>query len=155
ACRLFEVHSSLGPAAVELFRSARTSLSEPKMELASLLTAAGYFAVGLTRSRSGLLEVPVQVAGAPATLYLDTGAVGTCFDQASAQRLELGTRRTENRASGVGASDQPVSYVAMKAFCIGPCSLPAIEAVMIDFSHVNKVREKRGDRPVDGVLGSD
>jgi predicted aspartyl protease len=125
------------------------------MELASLLTAEGYLAVGLARSSSGLLEVPARVAGSPGTLLLDTGAIGTCFDQASAQRLELCTRRTEDRASGLGAGDQPFSYVAMKEFWIGACSLPTIEAMMIDFSHVNKVRQKRGDRPIDGVLGSD
>jgi predicted aspartyl protease len=125
------------------------------MELASLLTGEGYLAVGLARSSSGLLEVPARVGGSPATLFLDTGAIRTCFDQASAQRLELCTRRTDDRASGLGVGDQPVSYVAMKAFCIGSCSLPAIEAMMIDFSHVNKIRQKRGDRPVDGVLGSD
>jgi hypothetical protein len=55
----------------------------------------------------------------------------------------------------LGVGDQPVSYVAMKAFCIGPCSLPVIEAMVIDLSHVNKLRQKRGDWPVDGVLGSD
>jgi predicted aspartyl protease len=125
------------------------------MELGSLLTAEGYLVVGLAQSSSGLLEVPARVGGSAATLYLDTGAIRTCFDQASAQRLELCTRRTEDRASGLGVGDQPVSYVAMKAFCIGPCSLPAIEAMMIDFSHINKVRQERGDRPVDGVLGSD
>src|SRR5262245_40777737 len=125
------------------------------MELASLLTAGGYLAVELARSKSGLLEVPARVGGSPATLFLDTGATQTCFDQASAQRLELSTRQTEVRASGGGAGDQPASHVAMKAFCVGPCSLPAIEAVMVDFSQVNKVRQKRGDRPVDGSLGSD
>jgi predicted aspartyl protease len=125
------------------------------MELANLLTAEGYLAVGLARSNSGLLEVSVRVDGAPATLLLDTGAIGTCFDQATAQRLELCTRQTEDRASGLGAGDQPVSSVAMKAFCIGPCPLPAIEAMMVDFSHVNKARQKRADKPIDGVLGSD
>src|SRR4051812_19313475 len=125
------------------------------MELARLLTAEGYLAVGLARSKSGLLEVPVRVGGAPATLLLDTGAIGTCIDQATAQRLELYTRPTEDRASGVAAGDQPVSYVAMKAFCVGPCPLPGFEAMMIDFSPVNTARQKRGDKPVDGVLGSD
>src|SRR6476659_3498202 len=100
------------------------------MELARLLTAEGYSAVGLARSNSGLLEVPVRVGGAPATFLLDSGAVGTCFDQA--------------------AGDQPVSYVALTAFCVGPCSLPGIEAMMIDFSPVNNARQRRGDKPIDG-----
>jgi predicted aspartyl protease len=127
----------------------------PKMELARLLATEGYLAVGLARSNSGLLEVPVWVGGGPATLLLDTGAIGTCIDQATAQRLELCPRPTEDRASGVAAGDQPVSYVAMEGFRVGPCSLPGFEAMMIDFSHVNKARQKRGDKPIDGVLGSD
>ena len=73
------------------------------------------------------LEVSAQVGGLPATLYLDTGAGRTGFDQASAQRLELRTRCTDDRAWGLGVGDQPVSYAAMKEFCIGSCSLPAIE----------------------------
>jgi predicted aspartyl protease len=125
------------------------------MELGRLLTAEGYLAVELVRSKSGLLEVPARVGGSPVTLFLDTGAIQTCFDQASAQRLELCTGPTEYRAFGLGVGDQPISCVNVKDFCIGPCSLPAVEAMMIDFSHVNKLREKRGDRPVDGVLGSD
>ena len=72
------------------------------MELARLLTTKGYLAIGLARSKSGLLEVLARVGGSAATLCLDTGAVGTCFDQSSAQRLELCTRRCEDRASGMG-----------------------------------------------------
>jgi predicted aspartyl protease len=125
------------------------------MDLVTRLTAEGYVAVGLERSNSGLLEVPAQVGSSAVTLLLDTGAVQTCVDQASARRLELCTSGTEYRATGLGVGDEPVSSVALKAFCIGPCSLPAIEAIMIDFSHVNKLRQKRGNRPVDGVLGSD
>jgi predicted aspartyl protease len=125
------------------------------VELANLLTAEGYSEVKLVRSSSGLLEVPVRFGGSMATLYLDTGAIRTCFDQASAQRLELCTRRSEDRASGLGVRDQSVCHVDMTGFCIGSCSLPAIDAMLIDFSHVNEVRQKRGDRPVDGLLGSD
>jgi predicted aspartyl protease len=125
------------------------------MELASLLTAEGYLAVRLVRSKSGLLEIPAQVGGSPATLLLDTGASRTGFDQASAKRLELCTRCIDDRACGIGGGDQPVSSAAMKDFCIGPCSLPGIDAILVDFSHVNKLRAKRGDKPVDGVLGSD
>jgi hypothetical protein len=36
-----------------------------------------------------------------------------------------------------------------------PCCLPAVEAVVTDFSHVNAYREELGDSPFDGVLGSD
>jgi hypothetical protein len=42
----------------------------------------------------------------------------------------------------------------MPDFSIGPCRLPAVEAVMVDCSHINKVRERRGDRPLDGGVGS-
>jgi predicted aspartyl protease len=125
------------------------------MGLARLLTAEGYSAVKLVRSSSGLLEVPAQVAGSPATFCLDTGAPRTCFDRDRARHLALSARLTDERTAGVGVGDQPVSYVAMPDFSIGPCRLPAVEAAMMDFSHVNKVRERRGDRLFDGVLGSD
>jgi len=50
---------------------------------------------------------------------------------------------------------EAVSYVVMEDFWIGPCCLPAVEAVVTDFSHVNAYREELGDSPFDGVLGSD
>jgi hypothetical protein len=43
----------------------------------------------------------------------------------------------------------------MPDFSIGPCRLPGVEAAIIDFSRVNKLRERRGDRLIDGVLRSD
>ena len=127
------------------------------MGLARLLTAEGYSAVKLVRSSSGLLEVPAQVAGSPATLCLDTGAPRTCFDRDRARRLELSARRTDDRTVGVGVGDQGVSYVAIPDFLAIDFDYPspAVEAAMMDFSHVNKVRERRGDRLFDGVLGSD
>jgi predicted aspartyl protease len=126
------------------------------MALAELLTAEGYSAVQLVRSSSGLLEVPAQVAGAPATFCLDSGAPRTCFDRARAERLELSARRTDDRTAGVGGGGhQPVDYAAIPDFSIGPYRLPAVEAALMDFSHVNKIRERRGDRLFDGVLGSD
>jgi hypothetical protein len=67
-----------------------------------------------------------QVGGLPATLCLDTGAGRTCFDQASAQRLELRSRCSDDRAWGLGVGDQPVSYVAMKEFCIGSGRTPVL-----------------------------
>jgi predicted aspartyl protease len=125
------------------------------MGFAKLLTAEGYLAVSLVRSSSGLLEIPAQVAGSAATFFLDTGAPRTCLDHAKAQRLELSPRQTDDRTLGVGGAGQPASYVAMPDFSIGLCSMPGVEAAMMDLSHVNKVRERRGDRPIDGVVGSD
>lgn len=93
--------------------------------------------------------------GSPATLGLDTGAVRTCFDRVSAQRLGLCTRGTDDRAAGLGVGDQVGSYVAIPDFSIGPCRLPAAEAMVVDLGHVNHARQRRGDRPFDGVLGSD
>src|SRR5215475_7111983 len=130
-------------------------ISEPKMGLARLLTAEGYSAVKLIQSSSGLLEVPAQVGGSAANLGLDTGAVRTCFDLASAQRLELCTRGTDDRAAGVGVGEQVGYYVALPDLSIGPCCLPTVEAMVVDLSHVNNVRQRRGDRSFDGLLGSD
>jgi predicted aspartyl protease len=126
-----------------------------KTLLSAALAAEGYLAVRLVRSSSGLLEVPAQLGGSPTTFCLDSGAPRTCIDRARARRHELPARLTDDRTAGVGAGGQPVSYVAMPDFSIGPCRLPGVEAVVMDLSHVNKVRERRGDRPFDGALGSD
>jgi len=125
------------------------------MGLARLLSDQGYAPVSLVRSSSGLLEVPAQVAGSPAVLCLDTGAIRTCFDQASAQRLGLRTIQDDDRAAGSGVGDQAVPYVTLPEFSVGPCGLPAVEACVVDLSHINAVRQRRGDRTFDGLLGSD
>jgi hypothetical protein len=125
------------------------------LDLMGFFAPDGFLAVKLVQSRSGLLEVPARVSGLPATLLLDTGAGRTCLDRASVQRLALRTRQTDGHAVGLGVADEAVSHVALQDFSIGPCSLPAVEAVVTDFSHVNTAREELGDRTLDGVLGSD
>jgi len=125
------------------------------LDLAAFFASEGRWAVQLARSQSGLLDLPARFGGSPATLSLDTGAGRTCLDRATVQRLALPTRPTDRRALGMAVAAEAVSYVVIEDFWIGPCCLPAVEAVETDFSHVNAYREELGDSPFDGVLGSD
>ncbi len=125
------------------------------MELAQLLIAEGYSPVGLARSRSGLLEVPAKVAGSPAVFCLDTGAIRTCFDGASARRLGLCARPADEPAAGGAAGEQAMPCVALPGLSLGRCALPTVEACVVDLEPINEVRRRRGDRPFDGLLGSD
>jgi hypothetical protein len=56
---------------------------------------------------------------------------------------------------GLSVAGEAVSYVAVEDLSVGPCCLPVVEAVVTDFSRVNTAREQLGDRPLDGLLGSD
>jgi hypothetical protein len=125
------------------------------LDLAGFIASQGYLAVQLVRSKSGLLEAPARIGGFPATMVLDTGAGRTCLDPAAVQRLALPARLTDRRAVGLGVAHEAVSYVTMDQFWIGPCCLPAVEAVMTDFSHVHAARSGLGDQPFDGILGCD
>jgi len=134
-------------------REAEAAADTP--DLAGFFASQGYSAVKLLRSHSGLLEVPARVGGIPATMVLDTGAGRTCLDRAAALRLALPTRQTDLRAVGFAGDFQPVAYVTMDQFWVGSCRLPAVEAVVTDFSHVQAARSELGDQPFDGILGSD
>jgi hypothetical protein len=124
------------------------------LDLAGCIASQGCLAVRLVRSKSGLLEAPARVGGFPATMVLDTGAGRTCLDRATVQRLALPTRLTDRRAVGFVAYET-IAYATLDQFWIGPCCLPAVEAVVTDFSHVHAARSEMGDRSFDGILGSD
>src|SRR5262249_49369647 len=102
-------------------------------DLAEFFASQGYLAVKLVRSQSGLLEAPVRVGGVPATMVVDTGAGRTSLDPATVQRLALPTRPADRRPVGFGGTYKANAYVTMDQFCIGPCCLPAVEAVVTDF----------------------
>lgn len=97
----------------------------------------------------------MRVGAVPATLVVDTGAGQTCLDPATVQRMALPTRPADRGPLGFGGTYKSDAYVTIDQFWIGPCLLPAVEAVMTDFSHVHAARSELGDQPFDGILGAD
>jgi predicted aspartyl protease len=59
------------------------------MNLPSYLKSQGYIEIPFKKTVLGQIEVQVKVNGEDARLVIDTGATGTVFDEASAQRLGL------------------------------------------------------------------
>jgi hypothetical protein len=125
------------------------------LDLAAHFATEDRWVVTLTRSQSGLLDLPARIGESSATLSLDTGAGRTCLDRATVERLALPTRATDRRAVGLGVAAETVSYVMMEDVWVGPCCLPTVEVVVTDLSHVNGAREELGDGRIDGLLGSD
>jgi predicted aspartyl protease len=124
---------------------------EQAKELAKLLKKRGYFEVPLTLSKSGLLDVKVEVDGLPMLLILDSGANNVNLDRASAKRAKLAFTDVEEKTSALGGNIA-ASMAKIGRLAVGKVAGPG-EIFVVDFSIVNAWRKERGDSPCDGILG--
>ncbi len=125
------------------------------MNLPTYLQSQGYIEVALTKTLVGQIEVQARVNGEDALLLVDTGASGTVFDHASAERLHLTPTGAGEAAAGLGTSSQTTSVCQLDSLEIGTLRIEAAQIRLVDMSHVNVVLQQRGARACDGVLGAD
>ena len=125
------------------------------MELPEYLKAQGYIEIPLTKTSVGQIEVQATVNDREALLLVDTGASGTAFDEASAQRLRLTPTGAGEAAAGLGTSTQLTSVCKLDSLKIGSLSIESVQIRIVDMSHVNLVLQQRGARACDGVVGAD
>ena len=125
------------------------------MNLPSYLQSQGYVEVPLKKTAVGQIEVLARVNGEEALLLVDTGASGTVFDTASAERLHLVSTGAGEAAAGLGTSAQLTSASTVESLELGSLRVRSLVTRIVDMSHVNLVLQQRGARPCDGVLGAD
>jgi hypothetical protein len=118
------------------------------------LPQLGWVEVSLARSADGLTVVEAEARG-ERLLLLDTGAAKLALDRGAAERLTLPLGSTQSKAAGLGAGGVAVQSARLPPLALGPFAAPAAEAVVLDLATVNRSRAKRGDRPLDGVLGAE
>jgi predicted aspartyl protease len=120
-------------------------------QLAKVLKKRGYVDVPLTISKTGLLDVKVEVDGVPMLLVLDTGANNVNLDRASAKRAKLAVKESDEKTAAQGGT-VPAGVTKISSLSVGEIVSPA-ESYVVDFSPTNAWRKGRGDPPCDGVLG--
>jgi predicted aspartyl protease len=118
------------------------------------LPQLGWVEVPLARSADGLTVVEAEAVGERLLLLLDTGAATLALDRRAAERLALPLEATSAKAAGLGAGGVAVQSARLPPLALGPFTAPAAEAVVLDLATVNRSRVRRGDRPLDGVLGA-
>jgi predicted aspartyl protease len=119
-----------------------------------VLVADGWVEVPFSKGSDTIPVVDGEIAGESLHLVLDTGAATLAIDQAVATRLKLEVGAADKRAVGVGAG-APIRSVKLPKLRLGRLDTTPARAVVLDLDAVNMSRSRRGDPPVDGVLGAD
>lgn len=118
------------------------------------LGATGYSRIDLHRSGTGQLLAAARLGGEDLLMILDSGASATVVDQASAQRLGLTELVAGEGAAGAGGRLE-THVVDVGSVSFGDVAVPVEKVFVMDLSHVNDQLLAVGERPVDGVIGSD
>jgi predicted aspartyl protease len=108
----------------------------------------GQLAVALSRTRSGLLTVPVEVGGRAFTFLLDTGSARTVLSTAAARAINLKTFPGAKLIGATGATD--VDHGWVDELRVGPVRLERHLVVVLDLTPL-----ARRDVFIDGILGAD
>lgn len=124
------------------------------MNLPSYLKSQEYIEIPFRKTAIGQIEVRVKVNGEDAGLVIDTGATGTVFDEASAERLHLKPGGVAV-AAGLGAANMMASACNVETMEIGSCRIADLAVRIVDLSVVRLAMRQRGVVECDGVLGSD
>ena len=103
------------------------------------------------------LLLKVYINKKVASLIIDTGASKTVFDKTRIEKFvkERTFEKHEALSSGLGTNTMQSEQVTIKKMKIGELEVENYMTVLLDLSHVNQSYEQVGQKPVDGVLGSD
>jgi len=119
------------------------------------LSLRGYVPIQLQKTVVGHFEVHVIINGKKARFLIDTGASNTTIDHKSASEYTLSVEDSNEAASGLGTSTQPVSTCTIDTLDIGSLRLKKFNGFVMDLSHVNQALTENGAQEVNGILGAD
>jgi hypothetical protein len=103
------------------------------------------------------LLVKARINGKTARLVLDTGASKTVFDKTRYERFVKNAELHKNSelSAGLGTNQMETHTVFVDKLKFGNLTIENYEGVIMDLTHVNEAYQGRGERQIDGVLGSD
>lgn len=136
------------PAAGELGSATAQTLD-------SVLVQQGFVRVPMERLPTGHFAIAGTASDLSLDLIVDTGASHTVLDVERAARFDLTTEDRGSRASGVGLSSQSVQSGRLADVAIGPVRFETLPVSVLDLSEVNRILERLGNAPVDGIIGAD
>jgi predicted aspartyl protease len=119
------------------------------------LPALGWAEVPLDQVGDGLLVADAEVQGDRLRLLVDGGAATLAIDRAAAERLGLALVAGAGKAVGLGAGGVAARLTRLPAVQLGPLTTAPLTAYVLDLAPINQSLVRRGERPVDGVLGAD
>ncbi len=123
--------------------------------LAEHLARFDYTAIPLHRGPTGHWQLEAALNGAPARLYLDTGAGRTVLDLTQARARGLPLTANPEQAGGLGTASMATYRTSVKRLDLHTLTETDFTAAVVDLSHVNQGLRARAAEPMDGVLGAD
>lgn len=100
--------------------------------------------------------IEAKINGNPIRLVIDTGASHTCIDKKEVKKLLKNKINVSNDiVMGVGTKSLKNTIINIKELTVGDLEIKDYNIVVIKLSHINKMMEMLGIRPVNGLLGSD
>ncbi len=86
---------------------------------------------------------------------IDTGAGQTCIDLQKAEQLGWTLKEMEDKATGIGSANMPISTTVIPKISFGDYALFDYQMTIIDLDHVNQAFSEMGAKTVDGIIGAD
>ena len=125
------------------------------MDLTEFLTSEGYRRIPLTRGSVGHFHAEGALNTHRVDVVLDTGAAGTVVSLTLAEALGLEVEKLPYQGGGAGSAYLDLYTVKDVELQVGGCVVRPSAVVAMDLSHVNEALARKGQGPVEVILGVD
>lgn len=99
--------------------------------------------------------IPSIINDAECDILIDTGASRTVFDKESMSALPIDIDYDEIISSGLGPGKIDTEAGVLKNITIGKHTWKKVNAIFMDFSHINEIYEKMSNKKIAGLIGGD
>lgn len=125
------------------------------MQLADVLTQAGYRRIPLQRSGVGHFHAAGSLRGRAVSMLLDTGADVTLISLALARELNLSLALLPDKGGGAGSAAMDVYEVTDARLELAEVSIRPRSLLAMDLTHANEALAMKGAGPLEAILGLD
>lgn len=122
--------------------------------LADFLKAKNYVPIHLHKNVVGHYTLRVRINNDSLLFILDTGANGTCIDNATADKMGLSLQDVAGQAVGYGGSENKVR-IGKATINIDSFTRRDMEINAIDLNSINQAYLTEGSNHIDGIIGTD
>ncbi|WP_462248180.1 retropepsin-like aspartic protease family protein [Ekhidna sp.] len=112
-----------------------------------------YAEIPIERTAVGGYQVEVKVNGIKGRFVLDTGASFFVIEQSSVEKYGLEVKDSDLKVGGAGGTMQP-KKTSIDKLQISNWKTSNFDAMVLNLAHVNAAHERRGEAPINGVLGN-
>jgi predicted aspartyl protease len=153
---LIRHHAMIDGAGRRLYLRSEALDSERMVELAAVLQRRGFVAEGMTRRDPLSLTCAAKLNGHDVELLVDTGAMWSCLDTATARALELRTAPSPNQISGAAAvGKRGFGVTRVKTFAIGGWKKEGVNFAVLELADWGLGMNGKVLNSLGGILGGD